>query len=917
MKRNLYQPITLSWAIAQDTYKNTVLLGQKTKSPPRILAAMLLVTWIASVAWPSASADTSAAYSHDSTTGVTYPDWMAGLPDEMHLAQISIPGTHDSGASVNGGDLAVAQSMDFATQLEAGIRMWDVRLDSDPLGLFPGVLFVFHGPILQGGFAEVLTAATAFLQAHPSETILMRIREENGYDATFSHDVLNYLNQQDNVIFPPTDELESSTSKWANPALADLRGKIYIWEDSWQGEPQDNTGKSEPTFFWWSSSPIMNVQDDYNVGSNWDLAVKWGEIKLQLANAWTSILPFRPAAANATLPIIVNFLSASCSSGCVYPYFIASGKSSPETDAPQLLTGYTRGVIDTCADYPTYCIDEYPSVDCAAGTCSVEFLGSNLLMMEKLNESPTQPVGITMADFPGAGLIQSIIAKNLMLLNCPSDISVSTGPDASSCGQTASWVPPTVSVNVAGVSMTSDHLPGDTFPVGTTPVTYTAKDSLGNTASCTFNVTVTDNTAPAISGCPGDITAYTGVQATTCDQQVRWTEPQARGLCSPASLTSNYRSGDRFPVGTTVVTYTAKDSNGNSAQCSFNVIVVDNTPPVFSACPSDITVYTGPSRTTCDQVATWTAPTATDNCTDAAHLLVSGDHQPGETFPVGMTKVTYTAKDANGNSAQCSFNVIVVDNTPPVFSACPSDITVYTGPGRTTCDQVATWTAPTAADNCTDAAHLLVSGDHQPGETFPVGMTKVTYTARDSNGNSADCSFNVVVIDNTPPLIACPPASTPYVTVNAVNSSGATVNYPLLSVGDNCGTPTVKYSAAPGSAFPIGTTSVACVAVDGSGNMSTCTFTIYVESASEQIADLIGGVNAASSVSSSIRHALIVKLDAAQADLSQMDTADACSSLQAFISLTQAQIDKKITPASIGTSFISDATRIRAVLGCL
>src|SRR4029453_8521280 len=132
--------------------------------------------------------------------------------------------------------------------------------------------------------------------------------------------------------------------------------------------------------------------------------------------------------------------------------------------------------------------------------------------------------------------------------------------------------------------------------------------------------------------------------------------------------------------------------------------------------------------------ASWTAPTASDNCPGVS---LGSNHNPGDTFPVGPTTVTYTATDGAGNTATCSFTVTVVDNTDPVISGCPSNITVYTGSGATTCDATASWTAPTASDNCPGVS---LGSNPNPGDTFPLGPTTVTYTATDGAGNTATCS---------------------------------------------------------------------------------------------------------------------------------------------------------------------------------
>ena len=69
-----------------------------------------------------------------------------------------------------------------------------------------------------------------------------------------------------------------------------------------------------------------------------------------------------------------------------------------------------------------------------------------------------------------------------LITGCPADIQT--------CQGAVSWTEPTASDNCGLLSFTSDHLPGSTFPSGTTKVTYTAKDIHGNISTCSFNVTV-------------------------------------------------------------------------------------------------------------------------------------------------------------------------------------------------------------------------------------------------------------------------------------------------------------------------------------------------------------------------------------------------------------------------------------------
>src|SRR5439155_7589036 len=111
---------------------------------------------------------------------------------------------------------------------------------------------------------------------------------------------------------------------------------------------------------------------------------------------------------------------------------------------------------------------------------------------------------------------------------------------------------------------TSNHLPGEAFPTGTTTVTYTATDVHGRTATCSFTVSVADHEPPAISNCPSNIVVHN--QTQSCSTAVSWTEPTASDNCGTVtSFTSNHASGETFAnFTTTTVTYTATDSAGNT-----------------------------------------------------------------------------------------------------------------------------------------------------------------------------------------------------------------------------------------------------------------------------------------------------------------------------------------------------------------
>ncbi|MCX7549257.1 HYR domain-containing protein, partial [Xanthomarina sp. F2636L] len=194
----------------------------------------------------------------------------------------------------------------------------------------------------------------------------------------------------------------------------------------------------------------------------------------------------------------------------------------------------------------------------------------------------------------------------------------------------------------------------------------------------------------------------------------------------------------------TTVTYTITDAAGLTNSCSFDVTVNDTEAPTI-VCPGDITISNDAGQ--CDAVVTWTVPTGADNC---AGFNVTSSHNPGDTLPIGVTTVTYTITDAAGLTNSCSFDVTVNDTEAPTIT-CPTNITVNNDAGQ--CDAVVTWTVPTGADNC---AGFNVTSSHNPGDTFPIGVTTVTYTITDAAGLTNSCSFDVTVNDAEAPTISCP-----------------------------------------------------------------------------------------------------------------------------------------------------------------
>jgi ELWxxDGT repeat protein len=351
--------------------------------------------------------------------------------------------------------------------------------------------------------------------------------------------------------------------------------------------------------------------------------------------------------------------------------------------------------------------------------------------------------------------------------------------------------PPVITSDTASVPTVSYSPPtGSTLPLGTSFVVATSTDGAGNTAQCSFALTVEDTTPPKVI-CPGD----QPVEATSAaGAVVNFPLATARDAVSTPQVSYSQDPGTAFPMGTTLVTVTATDASDNSAVCTFNVIVRDTTAPALT-CPSNAT----------DAVST--SPTVT-------YLPASNT-----AFALGDNIVTVTASDAAGNQSTCTFKVTVKDTTPPALT-CPMNVT-----SEATSPQGApvNYGAATATDAVTKSPTITYS---QPaGSVFALGATNVSVLAKDAAGNTATCSFTVTVHDLTAPLIVCPAD----VRAQATSSAGTFLQLAPAQASDAASVPTISYRPSLNAPFPIGTTQVTATATDGSKNTATCTFNVIVQ----------------------------------------------------------------------------------------
>ena len=534
----------------------------------------------------------------------------------------------------------------------------------------------------------------------------------------------------------------------------------------------------------------------------------------------------------------------------------------------------------------------------------------------------------------------TVLPDHVLTITCPANVTVNspTGCDPANAN------PGTATANSATATVIgrrNDNLAysdqpafNDPYPIGTTTITWTATDTDTQSVSCTQTVTVTGtDTTPPTLHVPPNVSATTSTCTATLDDELG--VATAEDDCGTVNIT---RSGVPtfscptpenpnkqcesfvFPTGTTIITYTATNSSGLSTTGTQSVTVTEDPAinPTITA-PDDVTLYTGAGATSCSVTVTnldasLGTATASDNCPGVtwARSGVPG----GNVFPLGNTTVTYTATDKSGNQASDTQVVTVVDNTPPVVTP-PGPVTLYTGPGATSCSVTvtnlnATFGTGSATDNCAGVGAVSRSGVPS-GNIFPVGQTILTYSATDAHGNTGTATQTVTVIDNTPPVISCPAN----ITLEPSCPTGAIATYATPTATDNCGVQSVVRSAglASGSVFPIGTSTVTHTATDIYGNTSSCSFTVTVLTPQAVVQNLINSVQA-SSLTGTQKNGLLAKLNAALSAINNGQYNVACPKLSDFVNSVGNLISHGDITAAQGNAWISSANHVRNTIGC-
>ncbi|HWW25697.1 MAG TPA: phosphatidylinositol-specific phospholipase C domain-containing protein [Caulobacter sp.] len=167
--------------------------------------------------------------------------WMSKLRGDALLRDLTIPGTHDTGASINIIEGSRCQDLSIADQLAGGVRFLDLRLDP----AYP--LQIIHGMSNTKKYFrnDCAVPIAEFLKYKgPDETIVLCVGQEGG--PHFHQAVIQILQSTLNGYFGPKGADEHLFTGAVPGNLDSLRGKVVLLRRYDIDQESINAGFDQP-----------------------------------------------------------------------------------------------------------------------------------------------------------------------------------------------------------------------------------------------------------------------------------------------------------------------------------------------------------------------------------------------------------------------------------------------------------------------------------------------------------------------------------------------------------------------------------------------------------------------------------------------------------------------------------------------
>ncbi len=376
--------------------------------------------------------------------------------------------------------------------------------------------------------------------------------------------------------------------------------------------------------------------------------------------------------------------------------------------------------------------------------------------------------------------------------------------------------PPTAlqeALDTCGVSWTSGGNGNPTYWAGQTNVSHDGKSAAQSGAVYTSQESWMETSVRGVT----NVSFWWKVSSQTNDDFLEFytNGVLVRGISGAVNWQSNYF---RLPPATNTLRwrYAMTSFVDPSVPFGQNCGWVDQVAfnPPLTAPPIVTVLGANPMVIECHGSFTDPGATAQDGCSGVAlSVTTNGLVSPNV---LGSYNLQYIATNASGNSATSTRTVNVVDTTPPQILFSFTNLTLA---ANGNCQAVLPDLTGTnyfiASDNCSS---VTVTQTPPAGTPLSLGTNKLVLTATDASANTVSQTNELVVTDQHPPVLVCPPN----VQLSADQGQCTRTNVALgaPTVSDNCG-PVAVTNDAP-LIFPVGTNLVTWTAADGHGNTTNC-----------------------------------------------------------------------------------------------
>lgn len=286
---------------------------------------------------------------------------------------------------------------------------------------------------------------------------------------------------------------------------------------------------------------------------------------------------------------------------------------------------------------------------------------------------------------------------------------------------------------------------------GTQAITFTVTDPSGNTTDCSSTLTVIDNTAPILVCPPNETIAVNANCTINLNDYTTLVTVTDNCLNANPVILNQIPAEETLLTVSTIVTILGEDEAGNIGNCTFTVTPIDVTNPSVT-CPSNSTVAAGTSCLyTIGDLSTFLA--INDNCTAVFNMDIIQSPASGEILSPGDHTINFIIEDEAGNTNSCNYTLTVEDQTAPSI-ICPGNIDLIV---NTNCEvNIGDYTSLiTVTDNCSSLGSIIVN-QSPAANTVIDENTQIIITSIDEEGNTSDCNFFAILIDDIDPILTCP-----------------------------------------------------------------------------------------------------------------------------------------------------------------